>query len=127
MREDIKNEFVDALINGGYEQIKGQLAEGGKRRCATGVLCDIGVRHGILRSMSNGWAFSVGEHFESYVENLPPAELLEWAGLSYSQMGIMVQLNDAGCSFKQLADIIKNGKLIEAYEQLLNDRDRFHD
>ncbi len=135
MKEDVKNEFVDRLINGGFEQIAGSLSVGSNQRCATGILCDIAVEHGILIKEDNvtpdgraGYKPALsrrrGHHTVGPVcagnylsTQAAPEELHDWAGTEHWEIFEMMHLNDNGRTLEQIAESVKNGTI---HEEFLN-------
>jgi len=124
MREDIATKWVAALRSGEYQQERGFLqTEHG--HCCLGVLCDLHLREtgdGEWRPPGSGaWL-----HAQCYRDGLgidgeytPPRGVMLWADLEedpclrvekpggdVSADGI-VNLNDHGYSFAQLADLIE--------------------
>lgn len=79
-----------------------------------GVLCNLAVDEGIGKWVkgSSGWAFCTATDID---DQTLPLEVRKWAGM-YSSSGMLndgtleclTDLNDAGKSFKELADIIEN-------------------
>lgn len=120
MNREIAVEWAEVLKSGAYKQGKTVLRKGNEF-CCLGVLCDMyAQKHpGKGRWEKNNdagcniYAFVTEEGDDcSY---LPP-EVLEWAGISLSNgtfrpseatnSQCLVDLNDTGSSFSQIADII---------------------
>lgn len=116
MNEDVKNEWVDALLYGGYEQGTNILRASNDKFCCLGVLCDLAVRHGVLpQPMHNGFYWSYGEGESGVL----PVAVQVWAGLDHWDPPItftkdnetyktLSAANDYGLTFDEIADIIKN-------------------
>ncbi len=107
MRDDVKREFVDALLSGDYEQVMGILATGNNGRCATGVLCEVAARHGVTSVTE--WGF-VGQDGIS-INSGPPLCVYEWSGVDVLDMEEIMVLNDHGYTFEQIADLVKNDQV----------------
>jgi hypothetical protein len=128
MDESVKQEWVEALRFGDYEQGTGALHETNRtdRFCCLGVLCDL-----YQDSTGKGeWQESSVEDSDCYHFTTPngrsksvlPEDVREWAGLNRSR-GVVLQpadlpddnsaphslssLNDANYSFDEIADIIE--------------------
>jgi hypothetical protein len=81
MNPEIKTKWLTALRSGNYEQGREQLAtltEGGTTFCCLGVLCEIAVGEGIIKSEpSNGNEYLKYDTGSFYLPEL----VSEWAGL----------------------------------------------
>ena len=106
--------WIDALRSGEYKQCAGQLRLEDKH-CVLGVLCDLHAKE-----TSDEWKTFDGDYtYQSYTEDAPP--LVEiWIGDElmkslHSQVGIM-DCNDSGMSFEQLADVIEREAKELGYE-----------
>lgn len=112
MRKEVMELWVEELKSGYWQQGKYFLEHSGFF-CVMGVLANIAATQGICSHTGNNIGF-----FESGMLSLPQ-EVVEWAGLS-SELGevpslkySLVEMNDNGKNFKQLADVIER-----YYEQL---------
>lgn len=117
MRKEIAEKWVAALRSGEYEQTAGYLqTEYG--HCCLGVLCDLHMRetgHGEWRPPGSGYSLYKKSH--RYLDNLgrdgeciPPPGVREWADIEEDPCvlaGSLVDLNDNGFSFAELADLIE--------------------
>lgn len=124
MQKEIAERWVDALRSGEYQQERGYLhTEHG--HCCLGVLCDLHQREtgdGEWRPWGSGDA----GHSQCYRDGLgvdgeytPPPGVREWADMDEDpklffrhRLGTemrdeIVNLNDLGYSFSQLADLIE--------------------
>lgn len=103
MNKRVKTKWVKALRSGNYRQGRGRLREDG-RFCCLGVLCDV--------SKLGRWPSAV--HEPSYVtrRGIPcdaflPVEVSEWAGVNRIAQGYLVNLNDGGNAFNEIANYIE--------------------
>jgi hypothetical protein len=124
MRKEIAEKWVAALLSREYEQERGYLhTEHG--HCCLGVLCDLHLREtgrGEWRPPGSGDS----PHSRCYRDGLgidgeytPPPGVLEWAGmaadpqlffrhrLGNEMRDEIVNLNDGGYSFRELAELIE--------------------
>ena len=105
MKEDIKNRWIDALKSGKYKQFDHRLKSGdGSAHCCLGVLCELAVEDGIIRTVGHGL----------YLDQT----VMEWAEMSDNSAkfpdpevkypaNCLAALNDKGYSFEQIAEIIE--------------------
>lgn len=107
----LQQAWVDALRSGKYKQGLKRLRDG-EKHCCLGVLCELAVEAGITkRSEHRNGVFGYG-HCD--VTNYPPVEVTDWIGLK-SSSGVLpgatnsslVDRNDHGCSFEQIASLIE--------------------
>ena len=122
MNPEIKAQWVSALRSGEYKQTDGTLhrvisvSADGEGYCCLGVLCDIAVKAGVIRSRIDGSreVFEAGTEWESGVL---PAKVERWAGLDNENPMVrtaegydssLASLNDDGYSFGAIADLIEN-------------------
>ena len=103
MKKDVMEKWVTALRSGEYKQGTATLKED-STYCCLGVLCEISP---------------LGEsNWERY--DLPTREVMDWAGLQTGagvlpkfyrakkiRVDKLIDLNDLGLSFKQIANIIE--------------------
>lgn len=118
MRGEIKERWVSELRSGNYEQGKIALKsvddDGVTRYCCLGVLCEMAVEAGVIKServtKNQGlWAFG------NYQTSGMPDEVMEWAGMSgLSDLGhgpwgdaSLSGRNDRGHPFPEIADFIE--------------------
>jgi hypothetical protein len=127
VKAEVKAEWVAALRSGEYKQGKGYLAQiadnGETVYCCLGVLSDLAVKAGVIECKSAGDQYiqEVGEvlAFDEYTGFLSPA-VVEWAGTESESPHLIADpvggmdsdaslagLNDAGVSFKTIADLIE--------------------
>lgn len=113
MKKEIKKLWVEALRSGEYNQGHSRL-KNGNEYCCLGVLCDL------HRKSEQGDDWGAEQTFKDcYMgkEEFPPAEVLDWAGLSDEDPTItdddkginmsLSSMNDRGRSFKYIADLIE--------------------
>lgn len=108
MNQEIKKKWVDALRSGEYQKGVGNLNWGGAF-CCLGVLCDIHSKE-----TGTKWEDS-GKYIDSH--SYLPDQVMGWAELPRSQFGAdvmrqsvrlsLVSLNDAGVTFREIADLIE--------------------
>lgn len=120
MNEQIKQEWIDALRSGEYEQGKGSLRDRDQRYCCLGVLCDLAVKHGVIQAPTYYEDVDQPESFGLYIYEgqggLLPQSVVQWSGLSNNTGGFgdkfqrqtLVDMNDGGASFETIADIIED-------------------
>lgn len=129
MRKEVADKWIDALRSGNYAQCKGQLRNNDPVLdqepcgfCCLGVLCDLYAAEHPLSDWTDNGLFQ-GEEFHL------PVAVREWAGMrsdngalpryvevmrerhGYGQVkwadgDNLVDLNDNGCSFTEIADVI---------------------
>ena len=135
MKKDVADKWTNALRSGAYKQAKGQLRVCGEdwertpsdsAFCCLGVLCDLYTQqHSQEEDAKWGLNGAVrpatwdrGEVFMGEDSHLP-SSVREWAGMR-SDIGLLsrtefvgavvaknlVDLNDNGCSFAVIADVI---------------------
>lgn len=103
MNIEVKQQWVAALRSGEYQQGRGVLRKDDKF-CCLGVLCDISE---LYTWSDKGRDISYGQH----VFTLPNA-VKDWAGLEENNpvlpgYNTLSNVNDAGKSFQEIADIIE--------------------
>lgn len=111
MDAKVKKAWVKALRSGKYKQGKNFLAQRKPhektRYCCLGVLCDItpdAKRVGI----SKGGVISFKMPGDEYPEEAYlPRTLDNRVGLEFDDVEYLVQMNDAGKSFEEIADYIE--------------------
>lgn len=118
MDKEIKKEWIEALGSGGYEQGRNQLAErtlnGDMKYCCLGVLCEIAVKHGIIKKeVLFGSMVIYGPDDDFGTVGALPNQVVAWARTPDANPYIedmqisLTGLNDSGRSFEQIADIIE--------------------
>jgi hypothetical protein len=115
MNEPIKIEWLADLEGGLIPQGRGQLGTN-KERCCLGVLCDIAVKHGVIKSknIEGNWIYNDDE------ELVLPPEVIKWAGLNSCIAELdtrivfnkvkcitLADLNDEGMDFPSIAKVIR--------------------
>lgn len=113
MNPEIKAKWVNALRNDPeyiQDSISG-LLKSDCGYCCLGVLCDLYAKEG-----NEKWICFRDDRFEfDGEEEYLPSSVLEWAGMSAydpevnceGEYTTLSNLNDCGCSFKTLADLIE--------------------
>jgi hypothetical protein len=121
MKKKIADKWVKALRSGKYKRTKEVLCrqqENGKEYCCLGVLCDLYMKEkGGKWYAANGYPFGALK-FAGMEQSLPE-KVRKWAGMKSdvghydSRYDCLSDRNDAGTSFKRIADIIEKnvGKL----------------
>jgi hypothetical protein len=122
MRYDLATKWITALRSGNYKQTKNVLKDEKGGFCCLGVLCDVmGYKFGPVQDVEIGPACPVigadGHEFFSL-----PTEVQELAqiatGTGSFELGSddeanfeehdLAQMNDAGSSFEEIADLIES-------------------
>ena len=119
--EQARAKLVEALRSGKYVQAMDSLRSvDGKRYCCLGVACDLYREHGLVdwHLESNSWRF-LGE------KHVLPERVRRWLGFKHSGVGLkntievngrdldsLMDMNDAGRSFAEIADFIEEGDVI---------------
>ena len=103
----VKQMWIEALRSGEYKQTSGLLRDE-NGHCCLGVLCDIHAKE-----TNNVW--DIHNRYFLHDETLP--EIVQhWAGIDSSMGNIdvpylnaltLAELNDDGCSFEFIADVIE--------------------
>lgn len=103
-----QKEWLAALRSGEYQQTTNML-EADEKFCCLGVACKVAEKHGIVLEMHNDGSL-VG------VDLSDQLKVKNWLGLKWDH-GILpeecyeghslVELNDGGSSFREIADIIE--------------------
>ena len=126
MDQDVKQEWIEALRSGDYEQGVGALrkANGTDTFCCLGVLCDL------YQDATGKGEWKRPEHREQYHfrtagdkgRGVLPDDVRDWAGLDVNQGAVLspdalpddksaaynlTSLNDADYSFDDIADVIE--------------------
>lgn len=104
--------WVKALENGEYKQGKGLLRKGDEY-CCLGVACDLALKNGVEMQVTKAES---GETLYNLNSRFLPIEVNCWLGLRNadtmsvytSKNGTLVDLNDNGHSFSEIAEIIRN-------------------
>lgn len=105
MNPEVKKLWIEALRSGNYEQTRFLLRD--KRGyCCLGVLCDLHPDVDWIIS-TPGIAFYPFGVEERDLGNLPDKASL-WSGLTNEQKNILMDMNDNGNSFEEIADYVEN-------------------
>lgn len=129
MNEDIRNEWIEALTSGEYEQGQKQLRTNDNTYCCLGVLCDLAVKKGIAqwgkREGNSDWAVApIDEEIETASDfgfGLLPRFIMAWSGITSDDGALslddgfngpsrvsLTELNDVRkYNFNKIAEIIK--------------------
>ena len=106
MNKVVKKQWIKALKSGDYKQTTGELKRSNidhsRSFCCLGVLCDIS-------------GISTWEADNRYLEakGILPNKVKEWAGMANDAGGFsydnpsLIELNDSGSTFEEIADIIE--------------------
>lgn len=103
MNKDIKEDWLEALRSGEYEQGYAWLEQDGMQ-CCLGVLCDI---------MDLGWKEVTFNNVALREYNFKPegSSLTtfygEGTGLTFQQADTLMRMNDQGFTFEEIADWIE--------------------
>jgi hypothetical protein len=108
MDAQLKAKWVEALRSGDYQQTTGTLRDGDSF-CCLGVLCDIsgaGRWEPVERASARPHLhqYVIGEN---YNQQYLPAALKAPNGLSDNIVDPLMDMNDSGNTFKQIADYIE--------------------
>lgn len=113
MKPEIKKEWAENLRSGDYKQGQSYL-HNDNRFCCLGVLCDMAVKAGVVKTGMLDGIDSYGE--EDRVQHLPD-EVIQWAGLKGCSPLVtydpeepdreLTVINDNGATFKDIADMIE--------------------
>jgi hypothetical protein len=110
VNKDIKTKWLEALRSGEYKQGQGALQTSDKTFCCLGVLCEV---QGINSRLTGGYAFEsapvVVYDFEADRRSGSTvyAEEYESAGLSNRAIHELIEQNDNGKSFIEIAGFIE--------------------
>lgn len=105
----LAREWVDALRSGDYEQTSSVLCSSNESYCCWGVLCDLIDPDGWVVQADNehSWEeYSWEINGETFTE-LPPPEVYALVGMTEREMTGLVDLNDSGNTFEEIADEIE--------------------
>jgi hypothetical protein len=123
MNPEIKAQWVAALRSGEYVQGRSSLhylvdENGNAKFCCLGVLCDLAVKAGgVVEEVDTPEEGREGVVYYDGDQSFPPPSVVVWAGIqdqygrvpgSLDDEGSLYQLNDAGTSFADIADVIEN-------------------
>lgn len=118
MKPKIKKMWIDALRSDNYDQTQSHLCEmdinGVSRWCCLGVLTDLAIKNGVDIKSERSAHFENIIIFDKSSEILSPL-VMEWAGMETSCgeynrghfASSLVEDNDNGQSFKEIADTIE--------------------
>jgi hypothetical protein len=96
-QKEVYEKWIKALRGGGYNQAEGRLKVTSHKPsyCCLGVLCQLSVNDG------GGYK----EHLEGM--GTLPDNMLHWMGMSGENQAKLIDLNDDGTSFKDIANYIE--------------------
>ena len=128
MSPEVKAEWLTALRSGEFEQGTGQLCSAEGKYCCLGVLSELAARRGVTEAYVNLTA-DRKEYGSTLDWLLTPPEAMVWAGLDdanpcmpghalseeqLARIGFLAdedysvaELNDAGLTFAEIADLIE--------------------
>jgi len=122
MKQDVKDRWVAALRSGEYEQATKKLRKPGAEKdsfCCLGVLCELAVQDEVINPVIQN------RHDRNYYyggqHSVLPPDVVRWAELpndnpmvEYELFGpdraqhySLAELNDNGCGFGKIADVIE--------------------
>lgn len=109
MHEKAKSLWIEALESGEYLQVGGTLKREG-RHCCLGVLCEV-----VAKNKLPGFRFvtilenhiSVTEHGGQTVGGVLTSALRESLRMQQKLEDQLIQLNDGGIPFSEIAEVIK--------------------
>ena len=102
MKPDIKQAWLTALRSGDYQQGQGYLRQG-DQYCCLGVLCDL---YG--KAVGPEWEAADDDvHAMHGTESSLPFRVQEWARIASPNPLDLVEMNDNGSTFEELANIIE--------------------
>lgn len=129
MNKNIKKRWVAALRSGDYPQGTGYLQtvdKHGSRFCCLGVLCDLAEQDGVIKQAEPLANVNGEEAHVTYPDPSPtaingrtasvlPRVVKEWSGLDSTHPLVdgggrfydLIDLNDEGTPFEEIADIIE--------------------
>ena len=109
MNPQIKQKWLSALRSGDYQKTQCYLRTD-DGFCCIGVLCDLyGKENNVEWNLVNNGHNYEFQDRESYL----PSSVKKWADLEYCNPHVndgestLVSLNDTGCTFEQIADVIE--------------------
>ena len=112
MNPEVKAKWVAALRSGEYKQGRGALRNAADEFCCLGVLCDLSPFPWLgppERKMRPSYDIEERPHFLTSGYLSEP--VAEWAGLVDTNPVVdgntLSHLNDTGCPFDQIADLIE--------------------
>jgi hypothetical protein len=113
MKQQVKQKWTAALTSGKFKQTTDQLkavSNGKSSHCCLGVLCELYIKE---VAPTIRWSNEGGDvrSFKGR-EDMPPSEVLEWAGLSKTDAGVLANLNDNGKTFAEIATVINEVKTV---------------
>lgn len=139
MNPEIKQQWVEALRSGEYEQTIGSLhttvehtaflPTGGTETakvgyCCLGVLCDLAAKSGVVQEYvtdSKNTSFaSINDRLDHNRDELPKA-VIEWAGVESSNPSIDYRLTHDGILVNTLAEANDQGVTFEEIAQIIEE------
>jgi len=121
-KEDLREKWIENLESGKYKQGKNALRNRKNEFCCFGVLCDIS---GVTYWEKIGVDYSAVVISNNMIkrEATPPKEVYEKVGLTYNETNFLMNLNDSGFRFtdiaNQLRGIFDDGNDYDALEHAL--------
>src|SRR6266566_6134430 len=109
MNEDVKTQFVNALMSGEYPQIKGRLHDEVGGVCANGLLCELAIQNGLnVQRVIGGYAVDRGTWVQYSGCFGPPTAVMDWAGIDEKWSQFLARLNDTGYTFQEIGEQLKH-------------------
>ena len=112
-----RKKWIEALRSGEYKQGMGVLREEDNKFCCLGVACDISGlgewKYDLEDSDGINLSYVIEESVKKYSnDGLLPLPVQFWVGLRSNagdafESGSLIQINDTGSSFKEVADFIE--------------------
>lgn len=99
MDRKIRDKWVEALRSGEYKQGQNALRTNDNKFCCLGVLCDV--------VDANCWTTRGGVYYYGLQRYTLPRQLMETLQLSIPQEAMIIELNDTGHTFEEIADYIE--------------------
>lgn len=111
MNKRIAARWVERLRSGEIPQGVRHLGAVDGKRCCLGVLCDIAVEDGVIEApaISEAGRLDSPSPSLSYAgfDSLPHPSIYRWSGIAEGFAQYLAEMNDAGATFEQIADLIE--------------------
>lgn len=102
---ELKQQWIDALRSGKYQQGEGSLRTKDDEYCCLGVLCDIfDSERWTKRPTESSYTYL---YFDEYSFGTLKWQLRQLLGLDEHTQGKLITQNDAGTPFSEIADWIE--------------------
>lgn len=112
MNPEVKEKWLTALRSGLYRQGHHRLKRGflNPSHCCLGVLCEVASLEGLVTPKQTGLSlhtFVSTEGGSIFGEFMPPGNVMKWANLDTKDAAHLVEMNDSGKPFSEIADYIE--------------------